>query len=221
MDDLVKIFEENDGFVIHKCLHYIDIYEKYFAKFRNTDVVILEMGIGHGGSLHMWKNYFGEKAKVYGVDKNYFPCINASGIEVIQGLFGDKEFLCSLKDKIPKLDILIDDGSHDSLDQKLIFEELFPHLVDGGIYCCEDTQTAYSEVYNGGYLNPRSFVEHTKNFIDYLNGYYREDDDVCVIQFKQYAFSLHYYPNILVIEKDALAYKRVYGALKTGKITLT
>ena len=70
MNDLEKYFHENTGRLIHKWKHYFEIYDRHFSRFRGTDVHILEFGVSQGGSLQMWKNYFGHRCKIYGVDIN-------------------------------------------------------------------------------------------------------------------------------------------------------
>lgn len=68
MNNLGKYFKENNGNLIHKWVHYFDIYERHFSRFRNRKMTILEIGVYQGGSLQMWKNYFGPQAEIYGVD---------------------------------------------------------------------------------------------------------------------------------------------------------
>ena len=65
---LWKYFSHNEGRIIHKWHHYFDIYHNHFCRFRDLPITILEIGVYKGGSLQMWKNYFGPKAKIYGVD---------------------------------------------------------------------------------------------------------------------------------------------------------
>ncbi len=67
---LEEYFRNNKGRLIHKWNHYFDIYERHFNRFRNKQIVILEIGVSQGGSLQMWKNYFGSSAKIYGIDIN-------------------------------------------------------------------------------------------------------------------------------------------------------
>ena len=57
-------FNNNEGYRIHKWKHFFDIYEAHFSRFRGMEIVIVEFGVFHGGSLQMWKHYFGEKARV-------------------------------------------------------------------------------------------------------------------------------------------------------------
>src|SRR5262245_56734777 len=53
---------------ISKWMHYFDIYHRHLQKFRGRDVRVLEIGVYSGGSLRMWREYFGPKALVYGAD---------------------------------------------------------------------------------------------------------------------------------------------------------
>lgn len=48
-------------------MHYFDIYERHFEKFIGKGINILEIGVSHGGSLQMWKDYFGDKAMIFGL----------------------------------------------------------------------------------------------------------------------------------------------------------
>ena len=47
---------------------YIQHYEKLMGSKREEDVNLLEIGVAFGGSLGMWKDYFGN-GKIYGLDK--------------------------------------------------------------------------------------------------------------------------------------------------------
>ncbi|MBK6542804.1 MAG: hypothetical protein IPG10_16290 [Flavobacteriales bacterium] len=70
MNDLERYFHSNQGRLIHKWMHFFDVYDRHFARYRGKEVVILEIGVFQGGSLQMWKNYFGDKARIYGIDIN-------------------------------------------------------------------------------------------------------------------------------------------------------
>ncbi|MBC7874794.1 MAG: class I SAM-dependent methyltransferase, partial [Ferruginibacter sp.] len=67
---LQEIFETHTGRLVHKWDHYFDVYERYFTVYRDSPVNILEIGISHGGSLQMWRKYFGEHANIFAVDIN-------------------------------------------------------------------------------------------------------------------------------------------------------
>ena len=69
-DPISKIFSEYKDRRITKWSHYLPLYHQHFQKFRGKEVHILEIGLFKGGSVHIWKKYFGSKAKIYGVDIN-------------------------------------------------------------------------------------------------------------------------------------------------------
>ena len=200
--DLEKYFRNNTGRLIHKWNHYFDIYERHFNRFRNKEVVILEIGVSQGGSLQMWKNYFGGKAKIYGIDVNP-SCkeLEEENIKIFIGSQSDRKFLRGVKESIPKVDILIDDGGHTMKQQIVSYEELFDHVKDDGVYLCEDLHTSYWLTHGGGHKRPGTFIEYSKNFIDSLNAYHSEQKKLKVNSFTKSVDSIHYYDSIIVIEK--------------------
>lgn len=204
MNDLEYYFYNNKGPKIYKWDHYFDIYDRHFSKYRNKDIVILEIGVYDGGSLLMWKNYFGRNAKIYGIDIDP-RCLNVvheENIEVIIGSQNDTQFLRNLKKQLPKIDILIDDGSHQVKDQIITFEELFYHIEDDGIYLCEDLHTSYWKDYGGEYKNPSTFIEYMKTHIDKLNAYNANCLELPISNFTQSTNSIHFYDSVVVIEKQ-------------------
>jgi hypothetical protein len=41
---------------------YLDAYHRHFERFRSQEkVVMVEVGVQSGGSINMWRNYFGDK----------------------------------------------------------------------------------------------------------------------------------------------------------------
>ena len=67
---LREYFENNiEGRVIWKWGHYFEIYQRHFQKFRNNGPVkILEIGVFQGGSLELWRDYFGCQSEIFGID---------------------------------------------------------------------------------------------------------------------------------------------------------
>lgn len=203
MNDLKKYFENNTKNLIHKWDHYFEIYDNHFSRFRRKNIVVLEIGVSHGGSLCMWKKYFGKKATIIGVDINP-ECkkLEEDGIKIYIGSQEDRTFLRNLKSLIPKVDILIDDGGHTMIQQITTFEELYDHVKDEGVYLCEDLHTSYWDEYGGGYKKEDSFIEYSKNFIDYINAWHSHNKaKLDVSNFTKITDSLHYYDSVLVIEK--------------------
>ena len=58
----------NEGHGIWKFDHYFDFYHRYLSKFIDKPVTLLEISIYSGGSLQMWRRYFGPSSLVLGVD---------------------------------------------------------------------------------------------------------------------------------------------------------
>jgi len=199
---LENYFYSNKNNVIHKWVHYLEIYHKHFQRFVGTECVILEIGISKGGSLQMWKNYFGEKAKIYGLDIDPIcKKLTEKNIKIFIGSQSDRKLLKELKTKIPKIDILIDDGGH-RMDQQIVsFEELFDHINEDGLYLCEDLHTSYWDEYGGGLKNPSSFIEYGKTLIDKLNAWHIRNNEGFADDLTKNINSLHFYDSILVVEK--------------------
>jgi methyltransferase family protein len=204
MNDLEKHFIENsEGRLSLKLQHYFDIYDRHFSRFRGTDVHIVEFGVYQGGSLQMWKRYFGPRAKIFGIDINpHCKKLEEAQIEIFIGDQEDRRFLKSLTGKIPKIDILIDDGGHKMKQQINTYEELFSYIDKNGVYLCEDLHTSYWSKFGGGYKRRGTFIEYSKNFIDYINAWHSvQTSKLRVTEFTKSVHSLHYYDSVLVIEK--------------------
>ncbi len=205
MNDLEAFFFCKDHRVITKWLHYFEVYERHFSKYRNQAPVVMEIGVFKGGSLQMWKDYFGEGAQIIGIDiDENTKAFEEEQVSIEIGSQEDRDFLRHLKEKYPKVDVLIDDGGHTMNQQIITFEEMFPHISYGGTYLCEDLHTSYMRRFGGGYRNPDSYIEYSKNFIDYIHAWLREDAQLQPNQYSRTMHSLHYYDSVLVIEKEKI-----------------
>ncbi len=216
MNELEEYFNNNPGRQIFKWHHYFEIYDRHFQRFKGKEIVVVEVGVFQGGSLQMWRNYFGPKAKIYGIDINPRVAeLKEEGIEIIIGSQSDKDFLRKLKNELPAIDILIDDGGHKMKQQIFTFEELFNKIKPNGVYVCEDLATSYKLGYGGGHKRRGSFIEFSKNLIDRLNAFHSEQKLFQPDSLTKSMDSLHYYDNVLVIEKKPRLIASV--ASKTGK----
>jgi hypothetical protein len=127
------------GHGVWKWNHYFDIYHRYFKKFVGQKVSVLEIGIYSGGSLDMWRNYFGAGCEVYGIDVQEACKVYASdGKRIFIGDQADREFWLQFREQVPSLDIVIDDGGHRPEQQIVTLEETLAYLRPGGVYMCED-----------------------------------------------------------------------------------
>lgn len=164
---LWDIFQQHNGRLIDKWDHYLPIYERHFGAFRHRPIRILEIGVFHGGSLQMWKKYFGEDAAIVGVDLDPRCAEYAEeGIDIRIGDQSDPAFWSKMVEEYVDFDIVVDDGSHIAGHQIAAFSSLWPHVRDGGIYFVEDCHTAYFPAYGGGVGAGSSFIDFAKQRID-------------------------------------------------------
>ena len=49
---------------------YFPVYDYLLAPYRNKEITFVEIGILGGGSLFMWREFFGPKARIIGIDLN-------------------------------------------------------------------------------------------------------------------------------------------------------
>jgi len=198
---LERLFFDNEGVVVHKWVHYLPIYEQYFSRYQNSPVKMLEIGVNKGGSLNLWREYFGPKATIFGIDVNpHCAHVAAAPNQVRIGSQADPAFLVQVVDEMGAPDIVLDDGSHIGRHQRASFATLFPLLADGGLYVIEDTHTAYwPTIYEGGYRKPGTAIEFVKNIIDDMHGWYHGKPKN--IPHSEQVGSLHVFDSIIIIEK--------------------
>ena len=201
---LRDLFNQHQGRFISKWDHYFDVYHRYLNRFRGTECTVLEIGVFHGGSLQLWREYFGPGARIVGVDINP-KCagIVEPGCEIVIGSQSDRGFLRDLRSRLGPIDVLIDDGGHRMEQLVITFQELFGAVKSNGVYIAEDLHTSYWREYGGGYRNPASFIEFVKAHIDQLNSWYSRDAGSFVPDdFTRSVSSMHFHDSMLVIEKQ-------------------
>jgi hypothetical protein len=195
---------------VHKWEHYLDIYDKHFSKFQGKNPKILEIGVYQGGSIDMWKYYFG-KCEIYGIDINP-ECkkYEEPGVTIIIGDQGSPELWDSFTHT--DFDIIIDDGGHTMHQQIYTFERLYDRVKDHGVYVCEDTHTSYIDLFNGGLKKEGTFIEYSKNFIDLLHVYYNQNrfsgiiglplkDTSLTTDFRAKTQCVSFYDSMVVLDK--------------------
>jgi len=166
-------FNVNRGPLVNKWLHYFDIYDRHFARFRERPVTMLEIGVYHGGSLAMWQSYFHPDSRFIGVDINPRARRFAGGnVEIDIGDQSDRNFLRALRGRLGSVDILLDDGGHSMNQQITTFEELYGLVAPDGVYMVEDVHTSYWPEFGGGLRSSASFIEFSKRLVDELHAWH-------------------------------------------------
>lgn len=198
---LHRHFLANSGRRIWKWAHYFDIYERHFARFRDTAPVMLEIGIAGGGSLEMWREYFGPGARIIGLDID--PACKAhesDQIEVFIGDQADPAVLAAILSKYPRIDIVLDDGSHMMTQVLATFAALYDRVHSTGVYMVEDMHTSYWPEYGGGLRKSDTFIEYAKNKIDALNAAYTKNAEP-ISSFTRNTDCISFYDSVVIFEK--------------------
>lgn len=197
---LMDHFEANkSGRGIWKWRHYFDAYHSHLEKFRGTDVTIVEVGVYSGGSLNMWRNYFGPRSRVYGVDISpECQAYRGEGVEIFTGDQANPAFWRDFRTKVPKFDIVIDDGGHHFAQQVTTLEGTLPYMASGGVYICEDVHYEHNRfpfyIYGlASALNAAGLEHSPENNARRLVS--------AATQFQAAIASVHLYPFLTVIEK--------------------
>ena len=69
MNDLYAFFVQGrNQRRIDKWHHYFEVYERHLARLRSANPTVLEIGVQQGGSMEMWRQYFGGSARIFGID---------------------------------------------------------------------------------------------------------------------------------------------------------
>jgi hypothetical protein len=213
---LVAYLERHPGGrVVHRWQHYFDIYHRHLARFRGEAVTMVEIGVFNGGSLPMWRDYLGPRARIVGVDIHP-ECARFADdrIDVLIGDQGDPGFLRALAERYPDISILLDDGGHRMEQQLATFDELYPCLRPDAVYVCEDTHSSYAPQFGGGIGKPGTFIDAMKSLVDRLHAWNSPDPSrLAPDDFTRSTDSLHFYDSVVVIEKRPREAPRqvVYG----------
>lgn len=168
---------------VWKWRHYFEAYHAHFSKFRGARPKIVEIGIYSGGSLEMWREYFGEDCELFGVDINPI-CrqFEKKNVKINIANQSDRSFWRKLREEVGEVDIVIDDGGHRPRQQRPTFEEIISSIKPGGVYLCEDVH---------GLRNP--FAAYLRGVANALN-----DDRFNAVQAR--IKSVTFYPYIAVVE---------------------
>lgn len=124
--------------------NYLVEYEKEFPNPEEVTKVV-EIGLQRGGkwrtndvspSVEMWLEFF-PNSHVTGFDIKNLKFKNTR-VSFIQGDQGKGSDISKLRSSVEDVDLIIDDGSHESCHQYFTFLALWPKVKSGGVYIIED-----------------------------------------------------------------------------------
>jgi hypothetical protein len=146
---------------------YFTAYDDLFCRYKGREITFVEIGVLGGGSLFMWRDFFGDKARIIGVDFNpNAKKWESAGFEIFIGSQSDEKFWSKFINTVGPIDIVLDDGGHTYKQQIITAEKLLGNIKDGGMLVVEDTHTSYL---NGFGYKKYSFIEYVKKFADKIN----------------------------------------------------
>jgi hypothetical protein len=180
---------------------YFQVYEQVLGQYVGKEITFVEVGIFNGGSLFMWREYFGPRARIIGIDLN--PVARQwenDGFEIFIGSQSDPEFWRDFYAKVGRVDVLLDDGGHTNRQQIITVHESLPHIKDGGVILVEDVHASYMPAF--GNPSRYSFINFAKHLIDGVNsrgsgvGKVRND-------YGQRVYAVSFYESIVVLHVDS------------------
>ena len=123
----------------HSAKHsYTRWYWDTFQARRELVRKVVEIGVGEGASLRMWRDFF-PNAMIYGAELNAERIFQDERIEVIPCDQSNPVDLAQLVIRTGSdVDLFIDDGSHKPIEQADTCWELMPLLSPKVIYVIED-----------------------------------------------------------------------------------
>jgi|TARA_B110000240_G_scaffold45409_1_gene51145 hypothetical protein len=132
----------------------------------------VEVGVLKGGSLFMWREFFGPKARIVGIDLNpRAKQWEEDGFEIYIGSQSDPSFWKKFLSEVGPIDVFLDDGGHTYVQQIITSECVLDSISDGGMLVVEDTHTSYLEGFGA---QTHSFVKYAKIWIDRINSRFCE-----------------------------------------------
>ena len=201
---LISLFEESEYHTI-KYRNYFPIYEKLFSKFVNKKITFVEIGVFSGGSLFMWRKYFGKDARIIGVDLNSdAKRFEKDGFEIFIGNQSDENFWKAFFEKVGDVDIILDDGGHTNFQQIVTACCCIPHIKDNGILAVEDVYHSYGVSHGSkGFFNPSkySFINFCKKIVDDIN-YRFPGSKNFKFSLNEYIYSIEFFESLVSFKID-------------------
>ena len=196
-------FDKHTGKYVGKIDHFFDVYERHFSPYKNRPLRLLEIGVYRGGSLEIWRKYFGSEAIIHGIDIDPAARDHAPQDSIVHiGSQGDRAFLESVVANHGPFDIVIDDGSHLMQHQIDTFETVYPYMHERGVYVCEDAFTSYWQEYGGQLGASTTFMEYAKRRVDDLHAFWAVDQGMTPTLFTKSTKAIHFYSGSVVFERE-------------------
>lgn len=120
--------------------HYTPIYYEMFRDRINDIKSVVEIGPAEGAGLFMFRDFF-PNAVITGLEIDLDRVNKLKGYDRIKVHKYDQGSAYNnyqYSDIFENADIIIDDGSHNPIDQIFTLQAVYPYLKEGAIYIIED-----------------------------------------------------------------------------------
>ena len=152
-----------------KHTNYFPIYDQLFKSYRGKKITFVEIGVFSGGSLFMWRNFFGKKANIIGIDLNpKAKKFEKYGFKIFIGDQSKEKFWNNFFNSVGKVDIVLDDGGHTNYQQIITTNKCIPMIKDNGKLVIEDVHTSFIKQ---NWYNPSkySYINYSKKIVEDIN----------------------------------------------------
>lgn len=167
----------------------------------------------------MWRDFFGDKARIIGIDQN--PDASKwtkNGFEIYIGDQSRPEFWSDFYEKVGKIDVILDDGGHKNYQQMTTVLSSLPHINKGGIIIVEDVATSFMRF---GNFSKYSFFNLLNSEIESMHKPFPGTSNLSN-GFLRGLFSVTWFTNVCAIELSSstdLNYERVENVAITESAT--
>ncbi|WP_155647486.1 glycosyltransferase [Burkholderia territorii] len=226
---LIEIFFDHNENLSDKWEQYLHIYDMELREFaeRVQPISLLEIGVQNGGSLQIWKKYFGNDSRIVGIDIED-ACGKLDLGENIEVLVGDASDPARMDQLLGEetFDVIVDDGSHRSDHIVATFRACFDRLRAGGVFIIEDIHCSYMASHLGGFRKRDAAIEMLKEVIDAVNFDHVEADAFSVLTDDERVYlehlnrevaSISFYDSVVVVRKFKSPKMRPFRRIMTGK----
>lgn len=192
----MNTFDSFKGSPFYSSKHstYFDVYDELFNKFLGVAITFVEIGVSNGGSLLMWREFFGSKVRIIGVDLNPEVVVwQDYDFEIYIGSQSDSKFWENLLNEVGSIDILLDDGGHTFLQQITTVDFMINAIVPDGLVVVEDTHTSYIKEFAP--ISGSTFIDYAFSIVHGIN--YRFGMSGSSYEIKVY--SVQFFESIVVI----------------------
>lgn len=149
--------------------YFSSFYEQELSKYENEKISILEIGIEHGHSLLIWKQFF-KNCEIVGVDiedkitEDNKKTLKSKKIKLFFNDAYNKEFV----ETLGEFDILIDDGPHTEESQIDFLKLYCGKIKKNGVLIIEDILREESATKFSGVIHSE-FKHLSCEFLDLRN----------------------------------------------------